>query len=237
MTPSHRAADHATHDPLVVAAAADRGGRLPPALADCPDCRALHAELVALAAAVPDAALPRRPRDYALTPADAARLRPAGWRGWFARIGTARDHVTRPLALGLTTLGLAGLLFAAAPSLLPMGGATSGPAVEEGSGQAPAGITLQGAASSAKAGAPVVAAPVVPSGGAGIAPAEPAVGAPEPEIGSPAAASDMRDRASADVQAPGTSDPVLVVAAGAALVAGLGLFVVRRAGGRRASTS
>ena len=52
---------------------------------------------------------PARPRDYQLTPADAARLRPAGWRRWIAAIGSARDTFSRPLAVGLTTLGLAGL--------------------------------------------------------------------------------------------------------------------------------
>ena len=46
----------------------------------CPDCLALHADLVLLAAAMPDAALPARPRDYTLSEADAARLRPVGWR-------------------------------------------------------------------------------------------------------------------------------------------------------------
>ena len=120
-------ADHAAHDLLLVAAAADRNGQLPAALADCPDCRALHADLVALAAAVPHAALPARPRAYPLSPADAARLRPAGWRRWLAAIGTSRDAVTRPLALGLTTLGIAGLLVATVPGALPFA-ASSGAA-------------------------------------------------------------------------------------------------------------
>jgi hypothetical protein len=137
--------DHAAHDLLLVAAAADRAGHLPAAQADCPDCRALHADLVALAAAVPHAALPARPRAYTLTPADAARLRPAGWRRWLAAIGTSRDAVTRPLALGLTTLGIAGLLVATVPGALPFAassGAAPAPAVAS-----PGTDTAAGAAS------------------------------------------------------------------------------------------
>ncbi len=126
--PLGRPADHAAHDLVLVAEAADRGGRLPAAQASCLDCLALHADLVLLAAAMPDAALPARPRDYTLSEADAARLRPAGWRRWLAAIGTSRDAVTRPLAVGLTTIGLAGLLVASIPGILPVGGATSGAA-------------------------------------------------------------------------------------------------------------
>ena len=78
--PTTPSSDHAAHDLLAVAEAADRGATLPTALAACPDCTALHADLVALAAALPTSATPTRPRDYSLTPADAARLRPGGWR-------------------------------------------------------------------------------------------------------------------------------------------------------------
>ena len=41
-------------------------------------------------------------------------------------MGSARDTLTRPLAIGITTLGLAGLLLTAAPTLLlGVGGAAS----------------------------------------------------------------------------------------------------------------
>jgi hypothetical protein len=62
--------------------------------------------------------VPTRPRDYTLTRDDAARLRPTGWRRWVAAFGTSRDVFSRPLAVGLTTLGLAGLLVATGPSVL-----------------------------------------------------------------------------------------------------------------------
>ena len=94
---------------------------------------------------------PSRPRDYYLTPADAARLRPVGWRRWVAAFASPRDLVSRPLAIGLTTLGLAGLLVAGAPSLMQGGATSSGPTRD-------ATITSPGASQQA------VAAPELASG-------------------------------------------------------------------------
>ena len=70
---------------------------------------------------------PTRPSDYTLTDSDAVRLRSGGWRRFVAILGTSRDALSRPLAVGLTTLGLAGLLVSAAPSFM-MGSASSGAA-------------------------------------------------------------------------------------------------------------
>ena len=95
-------------------------------VAGCSLCAQLHADLVALGAAARAMPTPARPRDYVLTPADAARLRPSGWRRVVAAFGTARDGFSRPLAVGLTTLGLAGLLVTTVPSILPWSSATSG---------------------------------------------------------------------------------------------------------------
>ena len=69
---AERAADasagHARHDPLRVAEAVDRGGRLAPVLRFCEQCGRLYADLVALTTALSLAALPPRPRDYTLRP-------------------------------------------------------------------------------------------------------------------------------------------------------------------------
>ena len=117
---------HAAHDPLQVAQAVDRDARLTPLLDLCARCAGLYADLVALTAALPLSALPARPRSFTLTEEDARRLRPGGCRGWWSSVGSARDTVTRPLAIGITTLGLTGLLLTAAPSLLlGLGGAAS----------------------------------------------------------------------------------------------------------------
>src|SRR3989337_3058595 len=51
---------------------------------------------------------------------------PRGVHRLLKAIGSARDGVTFPLALGLTTMGIAGLLVATVPALqLGAGGATS----------------------------------------------------------------------------------------------------------------
>ena len=89
-----------------------------PVLDLCARCAGLYVDLVALTAALPLSALPARPRSFTLTAEDARRLRPGGWRGWWSAVGSARDTLTRPLAIGITTLGLAGLLLTAAPTLL-----------------------------------------------------------------------------------------------------------------------
>jgi hypothetical protein len=183
--------DHARHDLLLVAEAADRGGRLPAAQAACPDCQALHAELVSLAAALPMAALPARPRDYTLSPADAERLRPAGWRRFVGAIGTSRDVVTRPLAIGLTTLGLAGLLVATIPGALTgsLGSAGAAPTTTN----APAAANE--AAGPAATGAPSAAATAAPA---------PAIGAPAAAAPAPSGAAPSQMQLEIASEAPKT---------------------------------
>ena len=85
----------------------------------CGPCADLFADLVSISAAIPSAAIPARPRDFTLTAADAARLQPRGLRRLLKAIGSARDGVTFPLtAMGLTTMGIAGLLLATIASAL-----------------------------------------------------------------------------------------------------------------------
>ena len=119
------AAMHAAHDPVDVAAALDRGAVIAPMLERCLRCAALYADLVTLAVALPSIGTPARPRDFTLSAADARRLGRRGWRGWWSAVGSARDTVTRPLAVGLTTLGIAGLVLTAGPTLLPSGGSAA----------------------------------------------------------------------------------------------------------------
>ena len=127
---------HAQHDPTLIAAhAADdlSGVELERARAQtsaCMACAALEADLRALAVATRRADLPIPPlrRDFRLTPDDAARLRPTGWRRILAAFATPRLSFTQPLAAGLTTLGVAGLLLAALPSAVPTGSPAQAPA-------------------------------------------------------------------------------------------------------------
>lgn len=159
---------HARHDPLRVAEAVDRGGRLAPVLQFCDPCGQLYADLLALTASISLAALPARPRDFTLGADDARRLRPSGWRALWQSLGSARDAVTRPLAIGLTTLGLAGLVLTAAPTLIPrMGSAAVSPEADRGLTSGGAGaftpVTVDPAASAPPENAPIDAVAGDPS--------------------------------------------------------------------------
>jgi hypothetical protein len=124
--------NHPQHDLLAVAALADRGAtgeeadRARAQIETCSECAALHADLVNLATATRQLPPIERRRDFRLRPADAQRLRPNLIRRLFGSFGTARDGFSRPLAMGLTTLGLAGLMLGILPSAIPLGGATGG---------------------------------------------------------------------------------------------------------------
>ena len=134
---------HAAHDTLLIAAlAADdlTGAARSDAetrLAACPECAALHADLVAIAAATTALPAPARPRSFTLAPEQAARLAPSPWRRLLAGIGGPTGFA-RPLAATFTTLGIAGLLLTALPSLGSFG-------VLGGSGAAHAGTRRTGA--------------------------------------------------------------------------------------------
>jgi hypothetical protein len=106
---------HARHDRFAISAALG-GGSLPGTVATCPACGALHADLLAIRDAVRCAWLPTLPRELRLPAVTAERLRPSGWRGFVRAIGSSRDAVTRPLAMSLVGLGLAGLLLTALPT-------------------------------------------------------------------------------------------------------------------------
>ena len=161
---------------LPTSAAPTRGW--PPARA----CAALRDDLLLIAAANRAMPTPPRPRDYRLTPADADRAWGRGWRGFLARIGSSRDALSRPLAVGLTTLGLAGLLLTSGASILPFGSAggsaqilsTVGAALPDANSKAPDRIeaaaptdgpgVFTGQGESAAPAAPSAAAAAAPAG-------------------------------------------------------------------------
>lgn len=152
-------------------------------VADCPACAELLGDLRAIVAATSALPTPRRTRDFRLTDADAARLRPRGWRGVVAQFGSPGMAFTRPLAAGLATLGIAGLLLASLPSgllgsassateraLSPIGNQAGGGSYGAAVTAAPA-PAIQGAAPS-PAGSALPAAPA-PSAAASAAAASP----------------------------------------------------------------
>ena len=150
-------AAHTRHDRLLVAESVDRGARRSPMLELCARCAALYADLVAMTAALPLSAVPSRPRDFRLSAGDARRLGRGRWRTWSEAFGSARDSSSRPLAIGFSTVGLAGLLLTAGPLMLPTVGAAIG------SGSAASAPLMRDLATSEPTDAPVVALGVDPT--------------------------------------------------------------------------
>ncbi len=129
---------HARHDRFAIAEAVG-GAMAPSTVHTCLACGALHRDLLSIRAALRMAWTPRRPRDLLLTTVDAARLRPTPWRRLFGAIGSTRDAVTRPLAVGLTGLGIVGVLMTSIPLGATSGSAASSQSVEMMNGNDPSG--------------------------------------------------------------------------------------------------
>lgn len=241
--PTHPDA-HDQHDPALIAGLLDRdrglamsASDLAAAMArldDCAACAALHRDLLALTEGLRLAGTPVRPRDFQLTAADAARLQPRGWRRLLASIGSARDGLSRPLAIGLTTLGLVGVLVGTVPGALPFGGAAAG--VDMRAEQAPSdGVGAQGGAQEP---APVIDAPGSmpdPTAQMEIATDVPRDGAAPTDGGEaagPAVKSDDANRDALAVEATALRDDasgisLALVVGGTMLILGLGLFALR----------
>ena len=182
---------HATHDLELIAAhaAGDASGSdLATAMAlvaGCPACAALHHDLRAIAAALPELPAPVRPRSFTLTPEQAATLRPSGWRRFAGILAGPRFRFAAPFGTGLATLGLAGLLLgviAGAP--LGAGTATSADSSRTNSFSGAAGPEAASAAPSAAAAAPIIVSSPIPAASqvAGDAAAAPASAAPTPAV-------------------------------------------------------
>ncbi|MGK2849830.1 MAG: hypothetical protein ACSLFN_02815, partial [Candidatus Limnocylindrales bacterium] len=153
---------------------------------------------------------------------------------WLRRIGSSRDTLTRPLAIGFTTLGLAGLLVATVPGALP--GSSVGPVLSSvGNSVAP----VEGAPEptfpmlqmSAAPAAPS-AAPSVDNGGVfgGSDTGDPGATASQRTTDEGAAPVDTISEAAIRDDASGLS--TLFVIAGVMTILGFGLFALRWSAGR-----
>jgi hypothetical protein len=261
---------HADHDRLLIAALA--AGDLEPAeraraerlVAACSECAALAGDLRAIARATTAEALPvpARGRAFTLRPQDAERLRPGGWRAILRQLGSPRWSFTRPLAAGLTTLGLAGLLVAALPAALPLAATPAGaPAPSAEALLAPSGGVERDTASEY---APDGQTDPPPASAAPMAPAVPPAASPSVGITSGSGGSDPGQAESPDPDRPttpaegpttGRADELdqsasgdgaaeaavardgfsmLAIVAGTLVIVGLGLFALRWAAGRLA---
>jgi hypothetical protein len=125
----------------------------------CTGCACLLADLSVLRAAT--AALPvvPRTRDYRLTDADVARLRPSAWGRLVGWLGAPRSTV-RPFAGGLAALGIAGLLLSTTPGFFGQAAATLSTAGAPVTAAGQAG----GAGGGAKGNAQLSTAPSTPAG-------------------------------------------------------------------------
>ena len=241
--------DHARHDLLAVAALADRDAtgeeavRAQAQVDACTECAALHAELVSLASATRQLPAMERPRDFQLRPEDAQRLRPNRIRRLFGSFGTARDGFSRPLAVGLTTLGLAGLMLGILPGTLSFGGAASAPGGPD-AGSAPQqeiqqtlGAAAPSAPAPAEGGAPAAQpGSSQPAEGMGFDNGDGTIAAPAPagdgfnqrdesDSGPVAIAGEPEGLTSLSEDSTGVSQ--LIVISGTLLIVGLGLFALR----------
>lgn len=116
-------ADHAQHDPLLIAQLA-AGDPLPPEqhaeaarlLASCPECARLAADLAAISRAVAQEPVPPRHRDFRFDEERAARLRGSPLTRFLRGLSAPRPGTLRPVAAGALSLGL---VFMLAGTVLP----------------------------------------------------------------------------------------------------------------------
>ncbi|MEO5918088.1 MAG: hypothetical protein ABIQ17_00865, partial [Candidatus Limnocylindrales bacterium] len=234
---------HSDHDRMLVTALAsgdltDRDVLRAQGLVDtCAECRALADDLRVIETEIQRLPAPVRPESQMFTiEADVAdRLRRgAFWRQLlhpFAGSGGA----LRPAAGALMTLGLAGLLFAAAP-LLPFGSASS--SRDATTAEAQATVASEGLRTAPDAPAPGATQPTTPQAD-GAVDAGPAYGGIAPAPGDSTVGGDAGGSKQAAVATPGpetaappTPDPTkwppLPWLSAGLLALGFGLLVLRR---------
>jgi hypothetical protein len=253
---------HADHDLELVASILDRSTdeatRTVAGLqvASCDECARLLADLQSISAGLQ--ALPRAipvPRDFTISPEQAARLRRGnGWRRLLRPFGAQGIPSLQPLAAVLTTLGLAGLLLTSGGSALlgAFSGAASAPGSIIGSSvdnqperaatdkAAPTNAAAPGAVLGSLA-SPHAATPLAPAPGS---PPAPAAGSPQPALGGAGAPTDLGASsgnfgAGGPAAVPPASEPPpaqspLVILSATLLAVGLGLFLLRLAARRLA---
>ena len=263
IVPHNPASDAEDHAALIVALDAGdlAGNELSRAAAlatACAACATLRDDLAVIRGAMTALPVPPRRRDYRLTDEDAGRLSPSGWRrlvGWLAAPGSS----VRPLATGLASLGVVGLLLTA--GLPGLGSSASAPlravgapienAEPYGAGDARnLGATYAPEAfpSAAPAAVPATEATAAPSAGPFEVPAAGLAGEASPastiERNGPAGAPGEKvDGAAATDQAAGggpvdaggseSGPPLAVILSVVLLAAGIGLFLARALAIRR----
>ncbi len=235
---------HASHDLGLIAAYAAgdaTGSELETAMslvAACTECAALHRDLRAIAAALPELPAPVRHRDFRLTEAQAAALRPAGWHRFVGIFAGPRFSFAAPLGTGLATIGIAVLLLSSNIGLpFAAGGATSveravsgdaagtaappvaGPQAPEVASPVPSAADALGFSSK---GSPVPVASAVPG--------MPDASSPDPTAAPQTQADDNMGSAADEGASPAVPLAILALVLGLALAGlrGIGRRVARR---------
>jgi hypothetical protein len=227
--------DHESHDALLIAAYTagdleeDDLQRAVTLIARCDECSTLAADLGAIASAAASLPAARRPRDFTITPEQAAALRKGGWRRFLSGLTSPRSVLAPRLAGALTTLGVAGLLLASLPGMTPqaggevqvMGQPTDRNAIVQEASPAPHPAPQEGQA---------------PPGEHGQEPGfvDDGTGTRSDTAGEPKSGELVRPEA-AGPEAAGQDRLLLIALSSALLAAGLGIFALRRTGGGRTS--
>ena len=155
-------ADHARHDRALVARAAmddlyeGDAAEARALLERCADCQALATDLRAIARATAhDLPVPRRTRDFRLSPEDAARARGSMLGRFFAGLAAPRYRVLQPLAGAAMVLGLVlvavGTGGPGAPASLPAADGAGQYSTEGGPGTDAPELAAAGASAAASA--------------------------------------------------------------------------------------
>lgn len=187
-------------------------------LAECAACALLFEDLRAITAATASLPPARRPRDFRLTAEDAARLQQTGLQRVLGWLAGPRAAFTQPLAAGLVTLGIVGVLVSGLSGSFGTAGAAP-PAADQAAGAAGRGAYsaagsngATGAGGLSAAGAPTAAATALaPNAAATAAPAfapsgEAASAAPNGPIAASPGATDSRDLAKTPVSPVAAGD-------------------------------
>jgi len=163
---------HSGHDELLIArlfggdVTEPERDRALDLMSGCSDCAALFADLGVIEEADVEMAIPARPREFTLTPADAARLHPRRRLPVFAGWGGPR----RALGSSMAALGLVG--FVATSYLTGSGVGTGAFSTTQRDAAAPAAVAAATAApanpanayaTGAASGAPATMGPVIPN--------------------------------------------------------------------------
>jgi anti-sigma factor RsiW len=215
-------------------------------VAECPACAELLADLRLIASATAQLPAPHRIRDFRLTETDAVRLRPAGWPGLLARLGSPAFAFTKPLASGLAALGIAGLILASIPTNFASSGAAMPPDMYRDSAAGAASASQAPAAAPQASGEPrtnvTSGSPAAPGAGGSTdvkdGASGPKAGSSGPEVAAAPEASDnstrLNDDASGDLAAAAQPPSPLVVLSVILLAAAVVLGGLRLIGGRLA---